>query len=139
MNEQPRASVTRFVRAIASAELARADAAPSGASRRIFVQLHDALWKLIGRDGFNVLVARSIVLARRTRPHLAGVAVGPGGTLTGLDDAAPRSGSARVELDEDVLAVVAQLLELLCLLIGEDLAMRLVRDAWPGAFGKDET
>jgi hypothetical protein len=94
--------------------------------RRLIERLHQALGKLIGSAGFDVLLARALVLARRTHPELAGITARPGGALEGLDDA-----HGGVALEEGALAIVAHFVELLVVLIGDDLAMRLLRDVWP--------
>lgn len=124
----PRPSVERFVKAVVGAELARGgEAAGTHVAQRILQQLHHALGKLVGPAGFDVLLARAIVLARRTHPSVDGIAAGPGGTLVmGLTFDEDRQ-------EEVATAIVAQLIELLATLIGEDLAMRLVGDMWPGA------
>jgi hypothetical protein len=127
---EPRPSVTQFIRAVARAELARGGGADAAdVAQRILTRLHQSLVKLIGSAGFDVLVARSLVLARRAHPALAGVGAGPGGRLTGVDDAARDP----VALQEGAMAVVSYFMELLVVLIGEDLAMRLVRDVWPAS------
>jgi hypothetical protein len=126
---EPRRSVTRFVKAIARAEASRGgDVEDSSIAQRITVRLHGELGKLIGPAGIDVLLARSVVLARRTHPILAGITAGSGGTLAGLDAAV--QGPA---LHEGVMAIVSHFIELLVSLIGEDLAMGLVRAVWPGA------
>jgi hypothetical protein len=130
---EPRPSVTRFVQAVARAELARGDGADAAdVAQRILTRLHQSLVKLIGSAGFDVLIARSLVLARRAHPALAGVTVGPGGRLTGVDDTA-------MALQEGAMSVVSHFMELLVVLIGEDLAMRLVRNVWPAAAEGDRT
>jgi hypothetical protein len=127
---EPRPSVTRFVTAVVRFESARAGAAhDSEVIQRIMTRLHQELGKLIGSAGFDVMLARSLVLARRTHPLLTGIMVGPGSTLTGLDQPA-RDPDA---LQESMAAVVSHFIEILVNLIGEDLAMRLVRDVWPAA------
>lgn len=97
-------------------------------AQRIMVRLHDGLWKLIGSTGFDVLVARSLVLAQKDDPILARTSAGHGGLLPGLEDTA-RDADA---LQRGGVAIVTHFVELLVTLIGEDLAMRLVRDVWPG-------
>jgi hypothetical protein len=127
---EPRPSVARFVRAVVRNELSggggteRADVAV-----RITLRLHKELGNLIGPAGVDVLLARSVVLARRAHPILAGVTAGPRGTLAGLDDTALPG----VELQEGAVAIVAHFIELLVTLIGEDLAMALVGAVWPAA------
>jgi hypothetical protein len=130
----PRPSVERFVRAVVRAEIARDGAGvDSHVAQRIMVRLHQELGKLIGAAGFDVLLARALVLARRARPSLAGIAAGPGGTLTGLADAGGDDG----EQEEAATAIASHFIELLVTLIGEDLAMRLLRDMWPTATAEE--
>jgi hypothetical protein len=92
------------------------------------MRLNRELGDLIGAAGFDVMVARSLVLARRAHAVLEGVTAGPGGTLAGLE--ALRDEDA---LKEAAISIVANFIELLSVLIGEDLAMRLVRDVWPAS------
>jgi hypothetical protein len=125
MNE-PRPSVVRFVRAVVRIEVERGG--DGHVIQRVMMRLHDGLWKLIGPGGFDVLLARSVVLARKDHPVLAGVSAGPGGTLPGIDDAA-RDGAA---LQCGAVAIASGFIELLVRLVGEALAMRLVRGVWPG-------
>jgi hypothetical protein len=125
---EPRPSVARFVRAVVRDELSggggveRADVAV-----HIAMRLHKELGKLLGPAGVDVLLARSVVLARRGHPILAGITAGPRGTLAGLDDPALQG----AELQEGAVAIVAHFIELLVTLIGEDLAMGLVGAVWP--------
>ncbi len=131
---EPRRSVTRFVKAIARAEVSRGGGVEdSGIAQRITTRLHKDLGKLIGPAGFDVLLARSVVLARRTHPILAGIAARSGGTLAGLEDATLEG----AELHEATMAIVSHFIELLVSLIGEDLAMGLVRTVWPVAEEED--
>ena len=121
---EPRPSVTRFAKAVARAELALGGGAhDSDVAQRIAMRLYEALRKLLGPAGIDVLLARSIVLARRAHPVLGGVVAGPGGTLAGLDDA----GLQGPKLEAGAAAIIAHFIELLVVLIGEDLAMSLMR------------
>jgi hypothetical protein len=125
---EPRPSVTRFVTAVVRAELARGGAHDSDVAQRILTRLCQALGPLIGPAGFDVLLARSLVFTRRAHPVLAGITAGPGGTITGLDEAA----RASIAGQESAIAIVSHFSELLVMLIGEDLAMRLLHNVWPG-------
>jgi hypothetical protein len=98
------------------------------AAERIMKRFYQGLWKLIGPAGFDVLLARSLALARKGRPVLAGITAAPGGALHGLDNPALE----RAALDDGAAEIVARFIDLLVTLIGEELAMRLVRDVWPG-------
>lgn len=136
---EPRPSIARFVRAVAGAELARGGSEHGGdVAQRLVSQLHRELAKLIGRDGFDVLLARSLVLAKRAHPALARVALASGAKLAGFDEVAQavRDDAA---FRDGTIAIVAHFVELLATLIGEELAMRLVREAWPVAAEVKET
>jgi hypothetical protein len=121
---EPRPSVTRFVEAVFRAELAPGSRAHDGdVAQRTITRLRRELGKLIGLGGFDVLLRRSLVLARRAHPSLVAVSAAPEGVLAGLADAA----------HEGAASIVSHLIELLISLLGEDLAMRLMRDIWPAA------
>jgi hypothetical protein len=127
---EPRPSATRLANAIARAELARGGGEHDfDVAQRITMRIHQELGKLLGPAGIDVLLARSVVLARRAHPVLAGITAGPGGALGGLDNAALEG----AELQEGAMAIVSHFIELLVSLIGEDLAMDLVRTVWPVA------
>jgi hypothetical protein len=119
--------VARFVNVALAAELALG-ARDSDVIQRIMARLRSGLEKLMGRAAFNVLLARSLVLAKRTHKTLADVTVGPDGELAGLDGVACEG----IGVDEGAMPIVAQFIELLVNLLGEDLAIRLVRGLWPG-------
>jgi hypothetical protein len=132
---EPRPSATRLANAIARAEVARGGGEHDfDVAQRIMMRIHQELGKLLGPAGVDVLLARSVVLARRAHPVLAGITAGPDGTLAGLDDAALDG----VALQEGAMAIVSHFIELLVVLIGEDLAMRLVGDVWPAAVEEGE-
>ena len=123
----PRPAVTDLVRIIASVErAANPDALDSHVAQSILTRLHRELGKLIGSAGFDVLLARSLVLSRRAHPSLADISAEPGGKLAGLDAGAADAAG----LEEDTLSIIAYFIELLVTLIGQDLALRLVRDLW---------
>jgi hypothetical protein len=122
----PRPSVARFVNEVVRAELVRGGA-HSDVVQRIVLRLHQELSKLIGPAGFDVLLARALVLAQRAHPSLTGVTTGSSGTLAGLDHPARGDGGQA----EAATAIVSEFVELLVTLVGEDLAMRLVRDSLP--------
>jgi len=124
---EPRPAVTDLVRVIARAErAANTSALDSFVAQSILTRLHLELGKLIGSAGFDVLLARALVLARRAHPTLAGISAGPGGKLSGLDAGAADAAG----FEANALLIVAYFIELLATLIGQDLALSLVRDLW---------
>jgi hypothetical protein len=121
---EPRPAICRFATSVVGAALARGDGAQD-----ITARLYESLANLVGSAGFDVLLARSLVLARRVHPFLAAVTVGPGGTLSGLGEA-----SDPPSVEQGTVAIVSYFIELLAVLIGEDLTIHLVRDVWPEAW-----
>lgn len=92
---------------------------------RVIEQFRVRLIKLVGVYGFRSLLSRTLNLAKRESPALAGVRIGENGALEGVAE------MGKNEADE--LVLVAQLLALLTTFIGESLTLQLVRDAWPAA------
>jgi len=117
-------------------------AALAAAVERADIRLRARLVDLIGLAGYTTLVARAVRLAQAEVPALTRVTVDTGviggagaeGTLRGVrdfvevarvSDADPRAAEA------GVAAILAHIIGLLIIFIGEDLALRLVREAWP--------
>jgi hypothetical protein len=93
--------------------------------------LYAHLERLIAAAGFHALLRRALSLASAEFVWLKGVRVeeGRGCSFVGLRDAA--EGRSVGEVGEAFGAIVANVLWLLVTFIGEDLTLRLVRDAWP--------
>ena len=115
---EPRTSVLQL-----ATELVEAELASRAGAWHVTVRLHVSLARLVGANGFDVLLARALVLAKRSHPVLARFVVRPGGKVDGAAD--PAADQAAVE--RAAVAVVANFVELLVVLIGEDLTMRLLR------------
>jgi hypothetical protein len=135
---RPRLSALRFATAVVAVECAR-DEIRSAVGERIAAALHERIGKVIGSGGFGVLLRRSLALAGRNHPILASVTVADRGSLTTASDPAPDP----VAMQEAITALLATFVDLLAELIGDDLAFRLVGDAWPEistskATGSDE-
>ncbi len=111
-------------------------AALAAALERTHAQLRRRLVGLIGRAGFAALFARALRLARGAHPGLAGVAgvapdAEPGATPVGL-----RAFAAAHAPDEAAAAlteILAEFVGLPVAFIGEELALRLVREAGSAA------
>ncbi len=98
----------------------------------MLTRLYQELRKLIGPLAFDVLLRRSLALSRRTHPALEAVTSSSDANLIGLDRVPDAS------VGEGALTVVSHFVELLVVLIGEDLAMRLVEDVWPTVLVEEE-
>ncbi|HXN31074.1 MAG TPA: hypothetical protein VN894_04400 [Polyangiaceae bacterium] len=121
-----RPSIHRFSAAVVAAELAGNDGSsdPARAALRIVAKLRASLGTLVGPAGFEVLLSRSLVLARREDPMLERVTAA-GGNLVGL------SASDRESAERETVALLSHFIELVAVLVGEDVAARLVRGVWP--------
>jgi hypothetical protein len=131
MNNPPH-GLRDLVRRLIAFETARAGTsnADAPAAVRVLDKLKLPLSKLAGPAGFHSLLSRALALAKVEDASLSPVRVGASGALEGFagDGRGPDAGTAG---EDGGAVVVAHLLALLVTLIGEPLAMRLVRDAWP--------
>jgi hypothetical protein len=93
---------------------------------RVIEKLRRPLSRLAGTAGFRSLLSRALTLASAKAPSLSGVRISPTGSLESLD----AIGDPR-EVTEASVMLVAQLLALLVLFIGDSLVLRFVSDIWP--------
>ena len=120
-------SISSETRALAERLVAResssTDIAPEDRSVtcRVCEKLRRPLTNLMGVAGFSSLLRRSLALAKREAPALNGVQVVDGGSLAGLEG----------EAAEASAVLIAHLIELLAVFIGETLTFRLLHDIWP--------
>ena len=110
-------------------------AALAEAAERADARLRGRLASLIGQTGYTTLVARAVRLAQTEVPALERVTVdalatGAEGGLQGVREFARASGDAGAA-EAGLSAILAHVIGLLVTFIGEDLALRLIRDAWP--------
>jgi hypothetical protein len=96
---------------------------------RVCEKLRPHLATLMGNGGFRALFSRALALASAEVPCLSALNVKPDGSLAELDDF-PSPVDPK-EMTEGGVLLVAQLLGLLVAFIGEDLTLRLVREASP--------
>jgi hypothetical protein len=92
-------------------------------------KLRPHLSMLMGRGGFQALLARALVLAAAEVHWLAEVQVIAGGELEGLAAAHAKLDAA--EFCEGEVVLLAQLLGLLVAFIGPALTLRLITQVWP--------
>ena len=126
-----RSLTQRLIAVEASATTGPVPASP-GASR-VLEKLRAPLSRLAGAAGFGSLMSRAMALAKAEDASLNAVRVRADGSLEGF---AGHGHGPDTGVGEDGGAVVvAHLLGLLVIIIGEPLVLRLVRDAWPDAPG----
>ena len=111
----------------------REPAALVEAADHAYARLRDRLADLIGVLGYGALVARAVRLAQAESPVLTRVTVDAQAEdgLQGLRAFALASSGNPVAAAEGLAALLAHIIGLLVVFIGEDLAVRLVHEAWP--------
>ncbi len=92
-------------------------------------KLRPHLSMLMGRGGFQALLARALVLATAEASWLTAVQVLADGELEGLGVAHAKLDAA--EISEGEIVLLAQLLGLLVAFIGPALTLRLITQMWP--------
>ena len=131
-------SVQRLARRLLLHE-AGSDAEPAAlaeAADRVNARLRGRLTRLIGVTGYTVLVARAVRLAQAELPALAPITVNTLGTgieggLHGVREFVLADDREQGAAESGLIALLGTIIELLSTFIGEDLALYLVRDAWP--------
>ncbi|MCA1674547.1 MAG: hypothetical protein LC799_20945 [Actinobacteria bacterium] len=93
-------------------------------------RLRAVLTRWIGFEGYRALVDRALAQAQAEHPAVAGLQC-QGGDVEGM--AAAVGVHSAAEVREGILALVARLVDLLSRLIGEEMAVRLVEQAWAGS------
>ena len=94
---------------------------------QVIAELRLRLIKLTGVDGFRSLLSRAVALAKAEGPLLDMVQVSADGSLEGLDGIEQSQGAEAA--GQAGIILVARLLELLVVFIGQPLTLHLVRDA----------
>ena len=103
---------------------------------RVYEKLRQSLSVFAGAAGFHSLASRALTLARSEAPSLSAAQVSADGTLEGIGELKSeinidkdRAGGNRTG-DEGVI-LIARLLGLLLVFLGEALTLSLLKDAWP--------
>lgn len=92
-------------------------------------KLRPHLATLMGNIGFRALVSRALVLTNVDVPWLRAVHVKTDGSFEGIEELGAQIDPN--EFFEGCVGLLAHLLGLLVAFIGEELTLRLVREAWP--------
>ena len=104
----------------------------------VYEKLRQGLGEFAGVAGFQSLASRALVLARTEAPSLSAVRVAADGSLHGLGEF-----EHQMDIDKDRagespagdggVILIARLLGLLLIFLGESLTLSLLRVNWPGA------
>jgi len=112
-------------------------AALAEAADRADARLRGRLGDLVGATGYTTLVARAVRLARVEVPALERVTVdvreaaGAEGGLRGVREFALASDGDPAVVEDGLTAILAHVVGLLVIFIGEGLAVRLIGETWP--------
>jgi hypothetical protein len=117
---------------------------------RVYEKLRHSLGEFAGTTAFHSLASRALAMARSEIPNLKTAQVSADGALRGLGrglghglsefgpqfDPEEESANEQPAGDEGI-AVIARLLGLLLIFLGEPITLRLLRIAWPGEIFDD--
>jgi hypothetical protein len=96
------------------------------ASARVYERLRRQLGAAVGVEGFQALASRALALAKSESPRLSAVRLISDGGLHGLGEVESQSDSG--EEGEFGIILIAQLLGLFLMLLGEATTLRLIED-----------
>ena len=107
------------------------------ATLRVYEKLRQSLSAFAGVAAFESLAFRALTQAKSEAPGLWAVQVAEGGSLQGLGEFEPQ-----IDMDKDLsgefpagdggIVLIARLLGLLLIFLGEALTLSLLRNEWPG-------
>src|ERR1039457_1689388 len=110
------------------------------ATLRVYEKLSQSLGTFAGTAGFQALAFRALTQAKLEAPGLWAVQVVADGSLQGLGEFEPQLGefepllgSSKDQVSEGGVILIARLLGLLLIFLGQTLTLSLLRNAWPGA------
>ncbi|XXY45770.1 hypothetical protein WME91_37790 [Sorangium sp. So ce269] len=103
-----------------------------------FRRLYEVISTVIGPIGFQAVLARAVHLTRRTDPGFGACDVTCGETVVmkGLSGMIEREGATQASAA--AVALLGNVIALLCSFIGEDLTFRLLHRGWTGLPGGGE-
>jgi hypothetical protein len=108
------------------------------ATLRVYEKLRLSLSAFAGVAGFYSIASRALALARTEAPSLSVVRVTEDGSLQGLGEIEHQFDIDKVQAGEfpageGGIVLIARILGLLLIFLGETLTSRLLRVTWPGA------
>ena len=99
---------------------------------RVYEKLRLSLGGSVGVAGFQALASRALMLSKPEVPSLSPVRVDANGSLQGFRDMEAQFGRDKDLHGDGEIILIARLLGLLRLFLGEALTLSLLRDTWPG-------
>jgi hypothetical protein len=99
---------------------------------RVYEKLRQSLCEFVGVAGFQSLASRALTLSRPEVPSLSAARVAADGSLQGLGDIETQVDMGKDPAGNGEIILIARLLGLLRIFLGEALTLSLLRNAWPG-------
>ncbi|MGC2110082.1 MAG: hypothetical protein WA655_11240 [Candidatus Korobacteraceae bacterium] len=99
---------------------------------RVYEKLRQSLVEFVGVAGFQSLASRALTLATPEAPSLSEARVTADGSLQGLGESETQIDIDKDQAGEGGIILIARLLGLLRIFLGEALTLSLLRNAWPG-------
>ena len=106
---------------------------------RVYEKLRQSLGEFVGVAGFYSLASRALALAKPEAPSLNTAQVSGDGALQGLGEIETQIDINKDPAGEGGIILIARLLGLLRIFLGEALTLSLLRNAWPGEALDDHT
>ena len=110
------------------------------ATLRVYEKLRQSLSVFAGVAAFQSLALRALTQAKSEAPGLWAVKITADGSLQGLGESQPQLVEIEPQLGSDIdqaseagVILIARLLGLLLVFLGEALTLRLVQSVWPDA------
>ena len=94
--------------------------------------MRECLGEFVGVTGFLSLASRALALAKTDAPSLSAARVAADGSLQGLGDIETQVDMGKDPAGNGEIILIARLLGLLRIFLGEALTLSLLRNAWPG-------
>ena len=99
---------------------------------RVYEKLRQNLVTFAGEAAFESLAFRALTQAKSETSALWAVQVAADGYLQGLGEIDTQTGMDKDRAGEEGIILIARLLGLLLIFLGEALTLSLLRNAWPG-------
>jgi hypothetical protein len=98
---------------------------------RVYEKLRQSLTAFAGEAAFESLAFRALTQAKSEAPSLWAAHVAADGSLQGLSKTESQSDMDMTHAGDGGIALIARLLSLLRVFLGEALTLSLLRNAWP--------
>ena len=113
--------------------------APTGSTMLLaYAKLRHSLIEFVGVAGFQSLALRALILAKAEAPLLGVARIAADGSLEGLSEMDGQTDIDKDQAGEAGIHLIAGLLGLLRMFLGEALTLSLLRNAWPGEVFDDD-